>query len=660
MTERNENQKKIGYRKDIDGLRAIAVLSVILFHAGVSFIGGGFVGVDVFFVISGFLITSILIQEKESGTYSLTNFYERRIRRIFPALFLIIAVTIALSWLYFLPKDMYEFAQSLIAVPFFSSNILFWKSSGYFDTDSELKPLLHTWSLAVEEQYYILFPIFLSLTWNIKRNRMISLFIAIILMSLILSIWGSYYKPIAAFFLLPSRIWELGLGALTAFYCLKKEPQVISNLYRQIGSLSGLVLIFASVLLYDANTPFPGLYALPPTIGTILVILFSTPDTLVGKTLGAKPLVAIGLISYSAYLWHYPLFAIYRYDSLIEPDQTILLVLSALSLILAYFSWKFVEIPFRKKGAISRKNIFRLAAIASVTIITFGAIAYTKNGFESYYILKRLSPEDKKNYQILKGIDNGNHEMLDNQDCHFWNKTIDENFLKRFETCQKKYGKAVIILGDSHAMNLYNIIARASPDPFIAGLAQGGCRPHEIKDYCQYPQFEVFIQKRKDQIKEVIFHQSGSYLFRDERGGIGTQKKIQKDAPLQIAGENIEKVVQYLDKTGKIVPTIWMGPFVESRVDYNDLRSLRSGFFIPDENLKYFDRLDKTLAKYVADRPTSFKYVSLADILDIKQSFLKVDDCITYRNSDHFSTCGEAVLSEIYKKNYLDRSLSSK
>jgi peptidoglycan/LPS O-acetylase OafA/YrhL len=223
------------YRREIDGLRAVALLPVILFHAGFQAFGGGYVGVDVFFVISGYLITSIILAEKVAGTFSLRSFYERRARRILPALFLVMLVCLPFAWLWLLPSDMKEFSASLVAVSTFSSNVLFWWESGYFDTAAELKPLLHTWSLAVEDQYYLIFPLLLVLTWKLNRTKTMWLLLAVALASLSLAQKGAYASPAATFYMLHTRIWELLVGALLAFY-MARETTGVGKLSPQLGS----------------------------------------------------------------------------------------------------------------------------------------------------------------------------------------------------------------------------------------------------------------------------------------------------------------------------------------------------------------------------------------------------------------------------------------
>jgi len=375
------------YRAEIDGLRAIAVIPVILFHAGLPVFSGGFIGVDVFFVISGYLITSIILSEMEQGTFSIANFYERRARRILPALFLVMLVSLPFAWLLLLPSAMKSFSDSLIAVSMFSSNILFWHESGYWDSSSELKPLLHTWSLAVEEQYYVFFPLFLMAMWRFRKRWMFGSFVLLACVSLVLAQWGAYYSPTAAFYLLPTRGWELAIGAGLAFYFLYHDKLAIAllsnKLVNEAFGLLGLMMIVYSILVFNDKTPFPSVYTLIPTVGTGLVILFSSSQTLVGRLLSTKVLVGVGLISYSAYLWHQPLFAFERHRSFAEPSELSLLGLAFLAIPLAYLTWRFVERPFRNKSKINKKAIFILSVVGSFMFIAIGAYGHKSDGFIS-------------------------------------------------------------------------------------------------------------------------------------------------------------------------------------------------------------------------------------------------------------------------------------
>jgi peptidoglycan/LPS O-acetylase OafA/YrhL len=358
MSSIANKHKTIPYRKEIDGLRGIAVLSVILFHAGFEQFKGGFVGVDIFFVISGYLIASIILYEKKNDTFSFWEFYERRARRIFPALFFIILVSLPFAWFWMKPTDLKNFSQSLMSVSTFVSNIFFWRQEGYFTANMELKPLLHTWSLAVEEQYYVLFPIFLSIILRFGKYKVLTLISIIATISLIVSQWGCINKPAATFYLLPTRSWELLIGAILAMYLFtKKQKKIKCNLITEISGFVGVFCILYAILMFDENLPFPGVYALIPTLGTVILILCTTEQAVIGKFLGNKFLVGLGLISYSAYLWHQPIFAFIKLYNIAEVTTYTRCCLILSTIILAYFTWRYVECVFRNKQLVSRQAV---------------------------------------------------------------------------------------------------------------------------------------------------------------------------------------------------------------------------------------------------------------------------------------------------------------
>jgi peptidoglycan/LPS O-acetylase OafA/YrhL len=359
------------YRAEIDGLRALAVVPVILFHAGFELFSGGFVGVDVFFVISGYLITTILIEDIENKRFSIVNFYERRARRILPALFFVVLVCIPFAWMWMLPSQMKDFSQSLVAVSLFASNILFWRESGYFDAAAAEKPLLHTWSLAVEEQYYVLFPIFLILAWRFGKNRVFWMIVVMAALSLILSEWGWRKQPTANFYLAPTRAWELFAGSIAAFIVQKQGVKRSDFL-----ALLGMVAIVFSIFAYDESTPFPSVYALVPVLGVVLLVLFADKETLAAKLLSTKAFVGIGLISYSAYLWHQPLFAFARIKSVSEPTILLMVSLVLCSFAFAFASWKYIEKPFRVKGVQGRKTIFISSLLGLFVFFTLGLLGH--------------------------------------------------------------------------------------------------------------------------------------------------------------------------------------------------------------------------------------------------------------------------------------------
>lgn len=432
------------YRREIDGLRALAVLPVILFHAGFETFSGGFVGVDVFFVISGYLITTIILAELEQGKFSIVNFYERRFRRILPALLLVMLVCIPFAWMWLLPSDMKDFSRSLVAVSVFASNILFWRESGYFDTAAELKPLLHTWSLAVEEQYYVLFPLFLMLFWRFGKRWILVTLCLVFAGSLVVAQWASYADPAAAFYLLPTRGWELLIGAFAAFGLSKANQKDFGKAVSELGGWLGVALILYAVFTYSKATPFPGIYALVPTLGAVLIILFATQQTTVGRFVGNKAFVGVGLISYSAYLWHQPLFAFARHKQADDYNLLIYAILSLVALILAYFSWRYVEAPFRAKNKIGRRKVFLFALGFSALSIVLGLIGNAKNGFES-----RL---DDRQRHLLSFNSYHYKDIYRLGDC-FLNPDQSYSEFKKFCNSESS-SETILVWGDSHAAAL--------------------------------------------------------------------------------------------------------------------------------------------------------------------------------------------------------------
>ena len=361
----------MNYRKEIDGIRALAVISVILFHAGFSTFSGGFFGVDIFFVISGYLITKVIVEELENGAFSLLNFYERRIRRIIPALSFVMLCTLPFAWLWMMPQDLKEFSRSLISTPLFLSNFLFYLTSDYFSTSSEFIPLIHTWSLAVEEQYYILFPLFLMFIWKLGKKWSIFLLSIIAITSFLIAKNNSLTKPLYAFYMLQSRAFEILIGAIIALLIKNKEelfykesPTRIVVIYQkyksiiyQSLSIAGLAMMIYAILFFDKNNQNPTLFALITAIGTGLVLAFATNKNFIGKFLSHKILVGIGLISYSAYLWHQPLFAFARLKTIDNNlSQIFLIFLSLSSFLLAFLAGNISKIHLETNQKLQKKR----------------------------------------------------------------------------------------------------------------------------------------------------------------------------------------------------------------------------------------------------------------------------------------------------------------
>ena len=434
---------KLPYRSEIDGLRTIAVLSVILYHAqivvfGHDFFKGGFVGVDIFFVISGYLISRILLSELfEKGKISFLQFYERRARRILPILFTVFLVSFPLAYKYLLPNQFIEYAQSILSATFFGSNIFFYfTNTQYGAEDSLLQPFLHTWSLGVEEQFYILFPIVLLLAYKFAKNHLVTIITVLILISLQYADWQSTKNTQLNFFMLTSRLWELGIGSLLAFYELK-YGRVKHELLNQTMPLLGLAMIAYSIVFFDNQTPHPSVITLLPTLGTALIILYSINKTdLVGKVLSWKPIVGVGLISYSMYLWHYPLFALVRLaDSNVSNDEKYLLIL--LTIALSIISYFVIEKPFRNKQFFNFKSFARILLITFIVIFIKNLYVISSDGISTRFDKFSFTKEYSWNYDEL-------HKS--------------RNSVKINDDFKSNKLKKVLIIGNSHAKDLNNSI----------------------------------------------------------------------------------------------------------------------------------------------------------------------------------------------------------
>lgn len=371
---------ELRYRPDIDGLRAVAVLAVVFFHYGVPGFSGGFAGVDIFFVISGYLITALISADMAQGRFTLMRFYEKRARRILPALFVLLIATTIVATLILFPNDFRRYAGSALATVFFSSNFEFWRVTGYFDVAAIQKPLLHTWSLGVEEQFYLLFPaILLGLRHFGHRGRLFAIG-GILFASLGLAIWGVRSVPDAAFYLAPFRFWELMIGAMLA---LGLVPAAKDARIANAASLAGAAAVTVSLLGYSHATLFPGEAALLPCVGTALIVYGgAAAKPLVNRALSLRPVVFVGLISYSLYLWHWPVHVFARYYLYRDLTPAETAICMAASFALAILSWRFVERPFRhRRNGISRRGLFAATAVAMTGLTAFSTAALASRGW---------------------------------------------------------------------------------------------------------------------------------------------------------------------------------------------------------------------------------------------------------------------------------------
>ena len=451
------------YRPDVDGLRAIAVLLVIFEHLQTR-ITGGYVGVDVFFVISGYLISSVILSDMDSGRFSVAHFYERRIRRIFPALMGMLLGCSVLTFFLSVPSESDAFARSMLAALFSGSNFLFWQETGYFGAANELKPLLHTWSLAVEEQFYILFPLFLLAAHRWFPNKLRTAIWSITAVSFILACICVQLDATAAFYFAPLRAWELLIGTIVSQHYV---PAVHGKVKRNFAAILGLLLIVVPSVIYTDKTHFPGLAAVPPCVGAALLIAAGeTGNSLIGSLLAWRPMVFVGLISYSLYLWHWPILVFQKLSYVRIPHRVLLSSVLLVSLLVATLSWLCIETPFRTGRF--RPNLRSLLLVTGITaafIVLVGAFAIQTKGFPSRFPAEANNVDRYTDYGIAT-------EWRDKA-C-FINPTSTlgptfADFDKPKCLSEDPTRKQYLLVGDSHAAHLYPGLVAVFPELNISG-----------------------------------------------------------------------------------------------------------------------------------------------------------------------------------------------
>ena len=436
---------KLIYRPEIDGLRAIAVVAVILYHAKITIFDsqpfkGGFIGVDIFFVISGYLITSIILKELiTTGSFSFKHFYERRVRRLLPALLVVMLVSLPFAWMYLLPNSFVDFSKSILYSLGFSSNYYFHYSGQQYNADNGLfKPFLHTWSLSVEEQFYIFFPLIVLLTFKYFRNYLINILVFGFLISLGLADWSSKNYQSISFYFLHTRLWELLAGSILAYYETIKDYRNKKKRYSLFYPKVGFTLIILNIIFFKDYFNHPSFYTLISIIGVCLIIWFSNKEEFITKMLSTKLLVGIGLISYSLYLWHYPIFAFFRINDFSKNFEN-LFYTGLVLLVLSITSYLFIEKPFRDK-----QKKFRIIFSVNIFFVFLLAILNFNIIFNDGY-KKRIFSDDIKIKELF---------VYGYRDSIFFEKNFNyDNYDNR---------KNALIVGNSHAEDILKILSKTN------------------------------------------------------------------------------------------------------------------------------------------------------------------------------------------------------
>ena len=625
------------YRPEIDGLRAIAVGSVVLFHAASTFVPGGYVGVDVFFVISGFLITTILLQDLQQDRFSLVHFYERRARRILPALVVVLVLTLVAAWFLLPLHETRETFESALATVLFLANVRFWLKTDYFATVAEERPLLHMWSLAVEEQYYLVFPILLFVIWRWRASALLWVLLGLTALSLITAEIMARHAPTANFFLPMGRVWELLIGSIAA--CLgAQKPRL---LLAEVATGAGLLMVLIPVFVFSAATPTPSVWTAIPVLGTALIILYARDGSRVTALLQFRPFVGLGLISYSVYLYHQPILAFARVNlPSVWHSEGVFLCFALLSVVLGYLSWRFVEKPFRR--GFSRKAIFLASGLSMAAITFVAAIAvFSPQTLRNTYLSTLSDTGRDRFYQIESLSDDRQFDKERTGDCHFISSYADAAFAERFTACHAQYGPGIMVIGGSHAGDLQGALVAASDQPFVVAVALGFCRPHRRlagppPHECHYDGILDFVRGNAQSIRHVVYTQVFSVLF--ERGDNTTSTD-------GFHPELAAATTAYLQQLAEYAPVTMIGPRrilpldpkrLDPRADFRD--QLAEAYHAGTGEAE--DLADQTFADLLSQSEVA--YVSLISLVDMQMPRDAFDqDVLLYHDQNHWNATGE-------------------
>jgi peptidoglycan/LPS O-acetylase OafA/YrhL len=621
MIKSNTPNVSLRYRADIDGLRAFAVLAVIAFHVGFNGTSGGFVGVDIFFVISGYLITGIIEKDLNADTFSVAAFYERRVRRILPAFVVVLVFTTLLAYRYLLPADTIDYGWSLAATAFSASNFYFLSKSGYFESSG---PLLHTWSLSVEEQFYIFFPLMMALFFRYRRSWLHAGTLLLALLSLAVSVACERQHPSANFYLPFTRAWELLIGSLLSFRML---PVIRHRLAREVCAFTGLGLVLFAVFKYTSNIPFPGLSALPPCLGAALIIYSGEQGvSLVGQVLSFRPLVFLGGISYSLYLWHWPFLQFGQYGFLhansLSHRENVAVYL-AVCIGVSVLSWRFVEQPFRQRNLrLPRRILFSYAGCVLLILCVTGGVMQLHRGLSFRYppaalaiaAQAEMTPERKAHFREGKCF------LLPGETLH----DFDQGVCLRSDPSHKAY----LLLGDSHAAAIWQGLASNLPEAKIMQATSSNCKP--------FPNESLYATPICHELMSFIFDQ---YLPQHHVDAVLLEARWKaRDLP------RIADLVQHLRSLN--IPVAVLGPAEEYDAPLPILLAYAIRSDDPDMPYKHrlvdLEALDRTMqqqAKHVWHVP----YISLiqADCVSTCQVYADASRTIPQMfDHDHYTTEG--------------------
>ncbi len=654
------------YRADIDGLRAIAVLSVVGFHAFPELIEGGFIGVDIFFVISGFLISTILFESFERGSFSISEFYARRIKRIFPALLIVLISCFVFGWFALLANEFKQLGKHIAGGAGFISNFVFWNEAGYFDFDANDKPLLHLWSLGIEEQFYIVWPLLLMVALK-KQYNLLAIILLIMSISFALNVKGIHPDAVATFYSPQTRFWELMCGALLARLTLYKHnvlsgirnelncwvsknlckhtPKINSCILDDTQSALGLMLIVCGLYKITTDAPFPGILALLPTFGAALIISAGDQAWINRAVLSNRVLVWFGLISFPLYLWHWPLLSFLRMIESEPPSANLRIAVVALSILLAWLTYKFIERPFRF-GKYDKENAIALVLIM-IIVGSVGYNTYNSDGFG--FRLNQTSAN-------AKVIFANTAPPTINFDCKDYISELGKYEFDGGCRLSSKLAPEIIFIGDSHTAHFHSAIWKAFPDNSVMMVVQSSCLPFSgdffLKDNCKRIHDAVlFFLKSNKSIKKIFLSGYWNYLM---SGGFGDRgynwRSVRSLDPESVASftKNGKFFLQSILETKKDI--IFMKDIPD--LDFN----VKSCYETRPLTLRYITRKNCTL-NYANYKARTAAYDNVIDgllkgypqikVIDPRPLFCDLDNCSHgdgslpyYFNGDHLNWYG--------------------
>lgn len=651
-----EFKPKKNYISSIDGLRGFAVILVILYHSFQDYFPGGFVGVDIFFVISGFVITKKISEEIGKSEFNIVKFYCDRIKRLIPMFVLVVFLTSAVAMLLLTPQELLNYSKSLISASTFVSNFYYWRTLDYFDAGKTSDLLLHTWSLSLEWQFYIIFPLVFYILYRIARNSITPLLLAAVTLSVALSEITIYNHSAFSFYMLPTRMFELLVGSIIAVFYEKELDFKTSKRSRNI-LISVSLWVGISGLVFQVNTnalgsPFPGLNAL------WVVLLFSavfisllSQDTLGVKLFTIAPLKHLGFISYGMYLWHYPILELAKKIYSDRLDEIVFWIsYTVVLLLVAECSGRLVERPiWRMKTSV--KTTLAFVGFGFISAFAFYALIQETNGFQSYFF-RHLNKQEQANFLAISRFATANHLKIPVVGSCRELSEFSHEFSKKILDCARNR-PTILVIGDSHAINLYNGLAR-SPELNnkynILAIASGGCALGNTFRHCDISVIHDFLTKNSDQFYRILYIEAGFRQFKTEHAQQSERRDFTSSfsvANLDIDEDKITRIADWLMDIRVGEKLLWIGPWTEPQLYLNDIKAVRNLTEMDNrKTFRLYEKLSSVYAQIVSHYKGQFKYIELLPMFSALESHVYIDGCLRFSDNDHLSTCGEDYLAQ--------------